>query len=33
VMARIEEEGHLFGERLQSPEAKAAFQAFFARKK
>jgi enoyl-CoA hydratase/carnithine racemase len=33
VMSSIEEEGRLFGERLQSPEAKAAFQAFFARKK
>ncbi len=33
VLARIEEEAKLFGERLQSPEAKAAFEAFFARKK
>jgi enoyl-CoA hydratase/carnithine racemase len=33
VMARIDEEGRQFGERLQSPEAKAAIQAFLARKK
>ena len=33
VMARIEEESALFGERLSSPEARAAFEAFLARKK
>ncbi len=30
---RIDQESHLFGERLRSEEAIAAFQAFFARKK
>jgi enoyl-CoA hydratase/carnithine racemase len=30
---RIDQEGHLFGERMRSTEAVAAFQAFFARKK
>ena len=30
---RIDQEGQLFGERLRSEEALAAFQAFFARKK
>jgi enoyl-CoA hydratase/carnithine racemase len=30
---RIDQEGHLFGERLHSKEAVAAFKAFFARKK
>ncbi len=29
---RIDQEGHLFGERLRSKEAVAAFKAFFARK-
>jgi enoyl-CoA hydratase/carnithine racemase len=33
VAARIEEESALFGERLSSPEARAAFEAFMARKK
>ncbi|WP_136660387.1 crotonase/enoyl-CoA hydratase family protein [Nitratireductor sp. XY-223] len=33
VVARIEEESALFGERLSSPEARAAFEAFMARKK
>lgn len=33
VIARIEEESALFGERLASPEARAAFEAFMARKK
>src|SRR5256885_16448937 len=33
VLARIEEEAKLFGERLQSAEAKAAFTPFFARKR
>ncbi|MCY6381693.1 crotonase/enoyl-CoA hydratase family protein [Hoeflea prorocentri] len=33
IVARIEEESALFGERLASPEAKAAFEAFLARKK
>jgi enoyl-CoA hydratase/carnithine racemase len=33
VIARIEEESALFGERLTSPEARAAFEAFMARKK
>ena len=31
--ARIDQEGHLFGERMRSDEAIAAFKAFFARKK
>jgi enoyl-CoA hydratase/carnithine racemase len=30
---RIDQESHLFGERLRSPEAVAAFKAFFGRKK
>lgn len=30
---RIDQEGHLFGERMKSKEAIAAFKAFFARKK
>jgi hypothetical protein len=30
---RIDQEAHLFAERLRSEEAIAAFQAFFARKK
>jgi enoyl-CoA hydratase/carnithine racemase len=30
---RIDQEGHLFGERMRSNEAVAAFKAFFARKK
>lgn len=30
---RIDQEGHLFGERMRSNEAIAAFKAFFARKK
>ena len=30
---RIDQEGHLFGERLHSKEAIAAFESFFARKK
>jgi enoyl-CoA hydratase/carnithine racemase len=30
---RIDQEGHLFGERMRSKEAVAAFEAFFARKK
>ena len=33
VVARIEEESALFGERLSSPEARAAFEAFMMRKK
>ena len=33
IVARIEEESALFGERLSSPEARAAFEAFMARKK
>ena len=33
LIARIEQESHLFGERLKSKEAMAVFQAFFARKK
>jgi enoyl-CoA hydratase/carnithine racemase len=33
VVARIKEEGRLFGERLRSDEARAAFTAFMARKK
>ncbi len=33
VVSRIEEESALFGERLTSPEARAAFEAFMARKK
>ena len=30
---RIDQESHLFGERMRSKEAVAAFKAFFARKK
>ena len=30
---RIDQESHLFGERMRSTEAVAAFQAFFSRKK
>ena len=30
---RIDQEGHLFGERMRSKEAVAAFKAFFSRKK
>ena len=30
---RIDQESHLFGERMRSAEAVAAFKAFFARKK
>ena len=30
---RIDQESHLFGERMRSAEAIAAFKAFFARKK
>jgi len=30
---RIDQEGHLFGERMRSAEAVAAFQAFLSRKK
>jgi enoyl-CoA hydratase/carnithine racemase len=30
---RIDQEGHLFGERMRSTEAVAAFKAFFERKK
>jgi enoyl-CoA hydratase/carnithine racemase len=33
LVARIDEEARIFSERLQSPEAKAAFEAFFARKR
>lgn len=33
MVRRIEHEGHLFGERMRSDEAIAAFDAFFARKK
>jgi enoyl-CoA hydratase/carnithine racemase len=33
ILGRIEQEAKIFGERLQSPEAKAAFEAFFARKR
>lgn len=33
VARRIDQESHLFGERLNSKEAVAAFEAFFARKK
>jgi enoyl-CoA hydratase/carnithine racemase len=33
MMRRIELEGHLFGERMRSPEAIAAFDAFLAREK
>jgi hypothetical protein len=30
---RIDQESHLFGERMRSKEAVAAFQAFFSRRK
>jgi hypothetical protein len=30
---RIDQESHLFGERMRSTEAVAAFKAFFSRKK
>ena len=33
LAGRIDEESHLFGERMRSKEAVAAFQAFFARKR
>src|SRR5882757_4083486 len=33
ITRRIDQEGHLFGERLHSKEAVAAFKAFFERKK
>jgi enoyl-CoA hydratase/carnithine racemase len=33
IIARIDAEAELFRTRLQSPEARAAFEAFFARKK
>ncbi len=33
LTSRIDEESHLFGERMRSTEAIAAFKAFFARKK
>ncbi len=33
MVRRIEQEGHLFSERMRSPEAIAAFDAFVARKK
>lgn len=33
LVRRIDQESHLFGERMSSPEAIAAFKAFFARKK
>jgi enoyl-CoA hydratase/carnithine racemase len=33
ALARIDQETKIFGERLRSPEAKAAFEAFFARKR
>jgi enoyl-CoA hydratase/carnithine racemase len=33
LMARLDQEGKIFSERLRSPEAKAAFEAFFARKR
>jgi enoyl-CoA hydratase/carnithine racemase len=33
VIGRIDHESHLFGERMRSAEAVAAFKAFFARKK
>src|SRR6516164_3292204 len=32
LLARIDQEAKIFSERLHSPEAKAAFEAFFARK-
>jgi hypothetical protein len=33
LVRRIGQEDHLFGERMRSPEAIAAFQSFFLRKK
>jgi enoyl-CoA hydratase/carnithine racemase len=33
MVRRIDQEGHLFGERMQSPEAVAAFDAFLAHRK
>lgn len=33
VLARIDRETKIFSERLRSPEAKAAFEAFFASKR
>ena len=33
LLARIDQEAKIFGERLKSPEAKAAFEAFLARKR
>ena len=33
LVRRIEQESHLFSERMSSKEAMAAFKAFFARKK
>jgi hypothetical protein len=33
AIARIDQEAKIFSERLNSPEAKAAFEAFFARKR
>ncbi len=33
LLARIDQEANIFSERLHSPEAKAAFEAFFARKR
>ena len=33
LLARVDQEAEIFSERLHSPEAKAAFEAFFARKR
>jgi hypothetical protein len=33
VQSHIDQESRVFSERLRSPEAKAAFEAFFARKR
>jgi enoyl-CoA hydratase/carnithine racemase len=33
LLARIDQEAKIFSERLNSPEAKVAFEAFFARKR
>jgi hypothetical protein len=33
IARRIEQESHLFGQRMRSNEAVAAFKAFFARKR
>ena len=33
LVARIDQEAKIFSERLNSPEAKVAFEAFFARKR